>query len=90
MLLSALIRINLSAGDIETASHQVNALSNLPDASNRSKLVNRALLALARGKWADALVYLQEVLSKNPDDVVASNAVAIALLHLGKMRDVGS
>lgn len=81
-------RISLETGDLAAAARYFENAKSQPDTIERSNRTNFALLEVARGEWASALLTLEPVLAESPDDIVVSNAIAVALLNLGRLKEV--
>ncbi|KAF8317923.1 hypothetical protein DL93DRAFT_482759 [Clavulina sp. PMI_390] len=86
-LLSGLGRLQLEAGDTASANSYFQQSATLHDATDQSRGIDSALLAVARGEWTGAERLLRGVLKTYPDDVVAINALSVALLNLGKLDE---
>lgn len=73
-LLSSLGRLKLEAGDLVSAADCFEQSASLPSATEQSRDTDSALLAIARGDWANAKELLRGVLEENPDDIIVSGA----------------
>jgi len=86
-LRSAVARIYLQAGQIEIAGKHVAIVEQDPLASETTKLLNRALLSVARGDWQDALARLEQLIAKDPENAMIANNLAVAYLTVGRVRE---
>ncbi|TRM65609.1 hypothetical protein BD626DRAFT_221310 [Schizophyllum amplum] len=86
-LRSAVGRIYLQAGDVHAAERHFAAVAADPGADTAQKETNTAVLAAARGEWAEASEVLRGLLDREQDNHVAVNNLAVALLAQGKLKD---
>ncbi|EFX69564.1 hypothetical protein DAPPUDRAFT_62103, partial [Daphnia pulex] len=90
-LYSALGRVYLQIGDVQLAQHAFNSAADLRDVNNTvdaiASLTDAGLVAIAQNAFAEALGYLQQALTLQPDNPVLVNNTAVCLLYVGRMRD---
>lgn len=85
--ISALGRLHLSIGDIETASDLMSLASRHESASRLDIAVDAAFLCMGRGEYGDAVVKWEEVLKLSPGHVGAVNNRSVCLLYSGHLSD---
>ncbi|GJJ11256.1 hypothetical protein Clacol_005488 [Clathrus columnatus] len=86
-LFSAIARIYVCCGHLKTASKYFSIVENHPKADETSKNMNRALEAIAYGKFEEAVQILRHVTDANPDNAVAANNLAVALFGTGRVQE---
>ncbi len=59
-----------------------------PTADPVQKIMNAALFASAEGDWQRATTELQKILAADPENFVAVNNLAVALLNQGRLQEV--
>ncbi|KAF8515069.1 hypothetical protein JB92DRAFT_2916098 [Gautieria morchelliformis] len=85
-LRSAIARIYLQGGHLGAASQHLAAVEADPSADDITKDMNRAVESAAYGHWDMAIQALERVLRVDPDDALAANNLAVALLSSGKLE----
>ncbi|KAG0046539.1 Trafficking protein particle complex subunit 12 [Gryganskiella cystojenkinii] len=94
---SGLGRLYLQLGDVDTArivfqgvESMVKKLETDAKVQSHVKLqltMNRALLAVAMGEWIPAKTAFEEVLSQEPENLVATNNLAVCDLYAGQLNE---
>ncbi|KAF9896263.1 Trafficking protein particle complex subunit 12 [Lobosporangium transversale] len=72
-----------SSEETETPKEQIPALTHL----KLQVTTNRALLAVAQGQWAVAKAAFEEVLTQEPENLVAANNLAVCELYAGQLNE---
>ncbi|KAJ1933357.1 hypothetical protein EC988_009146, partial [Linderina pennispora] len=90
LLLSAVARVHLQLGNVQAAERQFVKVESLVPASDRLAVMNRALFAMATGKWAAAKQLFASVNEGAPPDtcVAANNNMALCELYLGSPSEM--
>ncbi|KIJ55357.1 hypothetical protein M422DRAFT_220011 [Sphaerobolus stellatus SS14] len=86
-LLSAIARIYLQGGHLAGASRYFAMVDVHPETDAITKEMNKALEAVALGGWDVAIQALRSVLDVQPDNALAANNLAVALLSSGKVSE---
>ncbi|TBU27304.1 hypothetical protein BD311DRAFT_665670 [Dichomitus squalens] len=86
-LRSAVARVYLQGGHISMAAQHLAAVAEDPTADPAQKAMNAALFASAEGDWARAEAELRGILAADPENFVAVNNLAVALLNQGKLKE---
>ncbi|CDO69636.1 hypothetical protein BN946_scf184851.g24 [Trametes cinnabarina] len=86
-LRSAVARIYLQGGYIAMAAKHFAAVAEDPTADPVQKAMNAALFASAEGDWGRATAELQRILAADPENFVAVNNLAVALLNQGRLQE---
>ena len=86
-LRSAVARVYLQGGYIAMAAGHLAAVAEDPTADPVQKAMNAALFASAEGDWARAEAELRGMLAADPENFVAVNNLAVALLNQGKLKE---
>ncbi|CAG8465843.1 2746_t:CDS:10 [Paraglomus occultum] len=86
-LLTGLARLHLQSGNIVSAEELFNnveilAKSSGSDSSNELVLMNSAFIAIVKRDWNAAKKILNQILAKNPENLVAANNHAVCELYL--------
>ncbi len=87
-LRSAVARIYLQGGYVAMAAKHLAAVAEDPTADPVQKGMNAALFASAEGDWSRATVELQRIIAADPENFVAVNNLAVALLNQGRLQEV--
>ena len=72
------------------AAQHLAAVAEDPTADPVQKIMNAALFASAEGDWQRAATELQKILATDPENFVAVNNLAVALLNQGRLQEVDS
>ena len=72
------------------AAQHLAAVAEDPTADPVQKIMNTALFASAEGDWQRAATELQKILATDPENFVAVNNLAVALLNQGRLQEVDS
>ncbi|KAI0358032.1 hypothetical protein OH77DRAFT_1397582 [Trametes cingulata] len=86
-LRSAVARIYLQGGYVAMAATHFAAVAEDPAADPVQKGMNAALFASAEGDWPRAAAELQRILVADPENFVAVNNLAVALLNQGRQQE---
>ncbi|RPD76400.1 hypothetical protein L226DRAFT_460848 [Lentinus tigrinus ALCF2SS1-7] len=86
-LRSAVARVYLQGGYIAMAAKHLAAVAEDPTADPAQKIMNAALFASAEGDWERASNELQKVIAADPENFVAVNNLAVALLNQGRLQE---
>ncbi|KAI0731358.1 hypothetical protein C8Q76DRAFT_612246 [Earliella scabrosa] len=86
-LRSAVARIYLQGGYVAMAATHFAAVAEDPSADPMQKIMNAALFASAEGDWPRATTELEKILAADPENFVAVNNLAVALLNQGKLKE---
>ncbi|KAI0741612.1 hypothetical protein C8Q80DRAFT_1110193 [Daedaleopsis nitida] len=86
-LRSAVARVYLQGGYVVMAAKHFAAVAEDPAADPVQKTMNAALYASAEGDWPRATSELQKTLAADPENFVAINNLAVALLNQGRLRE---
>jgi len=86
-LLSAIGRIYLQGGHLGAASDYFASVQADPSADQITKDMNRAMEDVAYGRWDGAVDTLKRVLRADPDNALAANNLAVALLSIGRVAE---
>ncbi|KAI0630550.1 hypothetical protein C8Q77DRAFT_1063168 [Trametes polyzona] len=86
-LRSAVARIYLQGGYVAMAAKHLAVVAEDPTADPAQKGMNAALFASAEGDWARATTELERVLALDPENFVAVNNLAVALLNQGRLQE---
>ncbi|KAI0369156.1 hypothetical protein BV20DRAFT_946572 [Pilatotrama ljubarskyi] len=86
-LRSAVARVYLQGGYVAMAASHFAAVAEDPTADPVQKGMNAALFASAEGDWPRATAELQRILAADPDNFVATNNLAVALLNQGRLQE---
>ncbi|KAG6890323.1 hypothetical protein C0995_009530 [Termitomyces sp. Mi166 len=86
-LRSSIGRIYLQSGEIQTAAKYFEIVSTDPSAGQELKDMNAGLLACAEGDWARASSLFEASITKDANNFVAVNNLAVALLGQGKLQE---
>jgi len=84
-LRSAIARVYLQGGHLGAASQHFSAVEADPNADEVTKEMNHAIEAAAYGEWGKAIQALNRVLVADPNNALAANNLAVALLSTGKV-----
>ncbi|EIN05971.1 hypothetical protein PUNSTDRAFT_106100 [Punctularia strigosozonata HHB-11173 SS5] len=86
-LRSAVGRVYLQAGHLARAGAQFAAVAADPRADAATVRINEALFACAEGDWGRAAAVLRDAVKEDPDNYVAVNDLAVALLGQGRVAE---
>ncbi|KAG8966701.1 hypothetical protein FRC03_011449 [Tulasnella sp. 419] len=86
-LLSAVARLYLDTGDIDSAEVLFQRAEADPSCDDTTKEMNQALLAIARLDWTAAETELRSILDREPENPIAANNLSVALLGIGKLQE---
>ncbi|KAG8904442.1 hypothetical protein FRB99_001777 [Tulasnella sp. 403] len=86
-LLSAVARVYLDSGDIDSAAVLFQRAEQDPTCEEVIKEVNRALLASAKLDWTTAVDNLRSAIKREPDNAIVANDLAVALLSVGQVDE---
>ncbi|KAG8883876.1 hypothetical protein FRB97_005714 [Tulasnella sp. 331] len=86
-LLSAVARIYMDSGDIESAEQLIRRVENDPSCDNTTKEINRALLASARLDWKTAVENLRSAIQREPGNPLVANNLSVVLLSTGNLQE---
>jgi len=87
VLLSAIARIYLQAGNLYSATRVFERVAANPDTEPSLKLSNSAMLASANGDWRASTELYAQLMLKDRDDIIAINNYAVALLSQGRLKE---
>jgi len=87
VLLSAIARIYLQAGDLSSAAQLFEKVAANPDAEPSLQISNSAMLAAANGDWRASAELYSQLMSKDQDDIIAINNYAVSLLCQGRLKE---
>ncbi|KAJ2713164.1 hypothetical protein H4R19_002388 [Coemansia spiralis] len=83
LVLSAAARLLLQLGAAAPAEKLFVAAERLVDREDELAQTNRALYAVAAGRWEDARALFAAVHAAHPDNIAAANNAAVCELYLG-------
>ncbi|KAJ2005046.1 hypothetical protein GGI04_000838 [Coemansia thaxteri] len=83
LLLSAAARLYLQLGGISSAERLFVQVEGLATKDDKVTLMNRALYAVAAGKWDSAREMFAKIHADHPERVAAANNMALCDLYLG-------
>jgi len=86
-LFSAIARVYLQGGHLSAASRYFKMAEEDPTTDEATKDMNQAIEASALGKWDVAIQSLRRILENDPDNPLATNNLAVALLSTGKVTE---
>jgi len=86
-ILSCIGRIQLESGHVASATEYFRLAEEDPTCDQSTKEMNDALLSSANGNWTSAIQALRSVLEKEPDNAIAINDLAVALLNTGQLQE---
>jgi len=86
-ILSCIGRIQLESGHIASATEYFRQAEEDPNCDSSTKETNNALLSAANGDWDSAIRALRSVLEEEPDNAIAINDLAVALLSTGQLQE---
>ncbi|RDX48174.1 hypothetical protein OH76DRAFT_1352964 [Lentinus brumalis] len=86
-LRSAVARVYLQGGYVAMAAKHFAVVAEDPTADPVQKIMNAALFASAEGDWQRATTELQKILAADPENFVAVNNLAVALLNQGRLQE---
>ncbi|KAJ2806404.1 hypothetical protein H4R21_000880 [Coemansia helicoidea] len=84
LLLSAAARLLLQLGATAQAEKLFVSAERLADREDELVQTNRALYAVAAGRWDDARALFAAVHAAHPDNIAAANNAAVCELYLGR------
>ncbi|KAI9490515.1 hypothetical protein BDB00DRAFT_768736 [Zychaea mexicana] len=87
-ILSALGRLYLQLGDIESAEKiygQVDKEGSQNEAIVETVQMNRAFLLMAKGEWNQAAAVLRGILEANKENLLVVNNLAVCYVYLGQI-----
>ncbi|KLO17946.1 hypothetical protein SCHPADRAFT_900131 [Schizopora paradoxa] len=87
VLLSAIARIYLQAGNVLSATRLFEKVAADADAEASLKTSNSAMLAAVNGDWRTSAELYAQLMSMDQGDIVAINNYAVSLLGEGRVKD---
>ncbi|KAH7070899.1 hypothetical protein BKA62DRAFT_741091 [Auriculariales sp. MPI-PUGE-AT-0066] len=87
LMRSAVARIYLQSGQMDVAEKHIGIVKTDAAATESTKALNAAFLAVAKGEWLEVQRALAPYLEKDPENAAVANNLAVALLALGKVTE---
>ncbi|KAI7828760.1 hypothetical protein BC939DRAFT_394095 [Gamsiella multidivaricata] len=88
---SGLGRLYLQLGDIERAEEVFKQVEDMEQGQQQhfklQLIMNRALLAVTQGQWQAAKSAFEEVLAQEPENLAATNNLAVCELYAGQLNE---
>ncbi|KAJ2013701.1 hypothetical protein GGI06_003748 [Coemansia sp. S85] len=88
LVLSAAARMHLQLGGIPAAERLFVRVEGMVDKDDKLTLMNRALYAVAAGKWETAREMFAKVQAAHPEHLAAGNNLALCDLYLGQPQSM--